>query len=41
MRNGTGIIKDWRCKIMNKTQMAVIAGIVLAVIVGCIAGGVF
>jgi lipoprotein len=26
---------------MNKTQMAVIAGIVLAVIVGCIAGGVF
>lgn len=25
---------------MNKTQMAVIAGIVLAVIVGCIAGGV-
>lgn len=26
---------------MNKTQMAVIAGIVLCVIVGCIAGGVF
>lgn len=26
---------------MDKTQMAVIAGIVLCVIVGCIAGGVF
>lgn len=26
---------------MNKTQMAIIAGIVLCVIVGCIAGGVF
>lgn len=26
---------------MNKTKMAIIAGIVLCVIVGCIAGGVF
>lgn len=26
---------------MNKTQMAIVGGIVLAIIVGCIAGGVF
>ena len=26
---------------VNKTKMAIIAGIVLCVIVGCIAGGVF
>ena len=25
---------------MNKTQMAIVGGIVLAIIVGCIAGGV-
>ena len=28
-------------KEMNKTQMAIVGGIVLAIIVGCIAGGVF
>ena len=26
---------------MNKTQMAIVGGIVLAIIVGCIAGGAF
>lgn len=28
-------------KEMNKTQMAIVGGIVLAIIVGCIAGGAF
>ena len=41
MLNGTGIIEGRRRNIMNKTRKAIIAGLILMVIVGCIAADVF
>lgn len=41
MLNGTGVIKGWRWNIMDNTKKAIIAGLALMVIVGCIAGDVF
>ena len=41
LNNKSSYVLEGGVKEMNKTQMAIVGGIVLAIIVGCIAGGVF